>query len=203
MTQPSHDVTSARQRSRQYGRVAMIVLLLVLLAAQSGCQFLRQRLREQERLFALETARTQTQRGQCSAGLGSLDRGQAKLAIGRYAEESTHSRARCYEKLGLSELASGHRRLIDDFYTSEPMALPKADGSSIFRVATIRAGGYERPPSWLQIPQPRYSRSAQRSKIVGRVVIAFELTRNSRRGALFLLDQELGGRTDDIQSGSA
>ena len=188
MTQPRHDTSSARQRSRRCGRVAMIALLLVLLAAQSGCQSMRQRLRERERLFALETARTQTRRGQCSAGLSSLDRAQAKLEIGRYARESINARARCYEKLGLTELASAHRRLIDDFYTNEPMALPEANDSSIFRVATIRDAGYERPPSWLEIPRPRYSPSAQRSKIVGRVVIAFELTSNGRTEKIRVLE---------------
>jgi hypothetical protein len=134
-----------------------------------------QKVRERERMFALEAARNQTQRGQCGSGLDSLDRAQAKLDLGAYARESTLARARCYEKLEFSQLAKSHRTLFSDFYTIEPMAFPDADGSSVFRVQSLHSSGYQPPPSWLQIPQPRYSPYAQRSRIVGRVVIAFEL----------------------------
>lgn len=188
MTQPRHDVPNARQRARQYRRVAMIALLSSLFVAQSGCQYLSQRLREQERLSALKTAHTQTKRGQCEEGLSSLDRAQAKLEIGRYARVATIARTRCYETLGLSELARAHRRLIDDFYSVEPMALPEADGSSIFRVSKIRAAGYAQRPIWLEIPAPRYSPYAQRSKIVGRVVVAFELAEDGRTKKIRVLE---------------
>ena len=189
MIQPRHDVSNTRRPSYRCGHIVMIALLSILfVGAQSGCRLLSQSLRERERLSASETARTQTRRGQCDEGLSSLDRAQAKLAIGRYARESTTLRARCYETLGLTELARAHRRLIEDFYTDEPMALPKADGSSIFRVSTIRAAGYERPPSQLKIPHPRYSRYAKRSKIVGRVVIAFEISEDGRTKKIRVLE---------------
>jgi len=188
MTQPRHKVSNAQQRFSQCSRMAMITLLSSLFVAQSGCQNLSQWLREQERVSALKTAQTQTQRGQCDEGLRSLDRAQAKLEIGRYARVAMAARKRCYEILGLTEVARAHRRLIDDFYTREPMALPEADGSSIFRVSEIRSAGYERPPNWLGIPPPRYSPSARRSKIVGRVVIAFELAEDGRTKKIRVLE---------------
>jgi hypothetical protein len=188
MTQPRHNVPNAQQRFRRCRRTAMIALLSSLFVAQSGCQNLSQWLREQERHSAIKTAHTQTQRGQCDEGLRSLDRAQAKLEIGRYARVASAARTRCYEILGLTEVARAHRRLIDDFYTREPMALPEADGSSIFRVSKLRSAGYERPPNWLGIPPPRYSPSARRSKIVGRVVIAFELTEDGRTKKIRVLE---------------
>lgn len=153
----------------------MLGLLILFLVAQLSCSSMWQKVRERERMFALEAARNQTQRGQCGSGLDSLDRAQAKLDLGAYARESTLARARCYEKLEFSQLAKSHRTLFSDFYTIEPMAFPDADGSSVFRVQSLHSGGYQPPPSGLQIPQPRYSPYAQRSRIVGRVVIAFEL----------------------------
>jgi len=164
------------RRRRVPVRLTTLVLLLVM--GSLGCQSFWEGTRERERLFALENARTQTGRGQCQAALASLDRAQARLDLGLYSRESTIARARCYDRLGLTELATAHRRLATDFYTDEPMALPAADGSSIFRVKKIAPGSFSRPPSWLKMPPPRYSPYAQRSKIVGRVVVSFELAGN-------------------------
>ncbi len=146
------------------------------------------RVRENEREFAMEAARTQTGRGQCREALSSIDRAQARLDLGLYARESTLARARCYEKLGQDALATAHRRLLTDFYTDEPMALPEADGSSVFRVKSIPSGGFDRPPAWLKIPPPRYTPYAQRSKIVGRIVISFELAKNDRPKRIRVLE---------------
>ena len=168
------DLPSPR-RARRGGSAACVGLLALILVAQSGCSLMWKKLRERERIFALETARNQIERGRCVRGLDGLDRAQAKLDLGAYARESTAARARCYEKLELSQLASGHRRLIADFYTTEPMAFPEADGSSVFRVQSLASGGYEATPNALTIPQPRYPPYARRSRIVGRVVVAFEL----------------------------
>jgi uncharacterized protein YceK len=153
-------------------------LALALLVSLSGCASVWDRVRENERSMSVASARTEAKRGQCAEALDSLDRAQARIDLGAYARESTIARARCYEKLGLDTLAYAHRRMIDDFYTQEPMAYPAADGSSVFRVTSLPEGGFERPPSWLAFPEPRYSRYAQRSKIVGRVVVAFELASN-------------------------
>jgi len=163
------------RRTRRRGAVALLGLLILFLVAQLSCHSMWQKVRERERIFALEAADNQIQRGQCRSALDSLERAQARLDLGAYARESTLARAHCYEKLEFSQLAKSHRTLFSDFYTTEPMAFPDADGSSMFRVQSLHSGGYQRPPSWLEIPLPRYSPYAQRSRIVGRVVIAFEL----------------------------
>jgi TonB family protein len=139
-----------------------------------------QQVRESERTSAIESARDQARRGKCDAALNSLDRAQATLNIGVYARESTVTRARCYEVLDLTELAAAHRRLLADFYENDPMAIPKPDGSSVFRVANVSFDGHNRPPSGLKVEPPRYSAYARRSGIVGRVVISFDLSRDGR-----------------------
>lgn len=190
METPFEGMQPARRRRnvapRRRRALAMCLALIALGAV--GCQSMWDRVRERERLFALDTARTQTGRGQCPQALQSLDRAQARLDLGAYARESTVARARCYEKLGMTEMASAHRRLVDDFYTDEPMAYPDADGTSIFRVKQVSPGGYDRPPKWLKVPEPRYSAYARRSKIIGRVVIAFELAGNDRPRKIRVLE---------------
>jgi len=153
-------------------------LALALVISLAGCASVWDRVRESERGMSVDSARTEAKRGQCAEALDSLDRAQSRMDLGPYARESTLTRARCYEKLGLETMAYAHRRMIDDFYTQEPMAYPAADGSSVFRVSSLPEGGFERPPSWLAFPEPRYSPYARRSKIVGRVVVAFELASN-------------------------
>lgn len=169
-------------------RGLLVSCSLGLVVALLGCTTFWDQTRERERIFALENARTQTGRGQCAQALASLDRAQARLDLGLYARESTLARVRCYEKLGMNELASAHRRLAEDFYSEEPLALPEPDGSSIFRVKTVSDGGFSRPPSWLKIPAPRYSPYAQRSDIVGRVVVSFELAGNDRPRKIRILE---------------
>lgn len=166
----------------------LVGLLLFTTVASLGCQSMWDRHRENERLFSLDAARTHTQRGQCTRALGELDRAQSRIDLGGYSVESTLARVRCYEKLGMTELATAHRRLVTDFYTEEPMAYPDPDGSSIFRVRTIAKGGYDRPPSWLEIAAPRYPEAARRSKIIGRVVVAFELAGNDRPREIRVLE---------------
>jgi hypothetical protein len=147
-----------------------------------------QNVRENERAYAASQARTEIERGQWRDALGSLDRAQARLDLGSYARESTLARIRCYEGLELRTLSRSHHRLIEDFYTGEEQALPDPDGSSIFRVGDTDAADYEPPPSWLAIPSPRYSPYARRSKIVGRVVVGFELGKNGSPTRLRVLE---------------
>jgi hypothetical protein len=173
-------------RRRRLRRV--VGLILLALVASTGCRSMWNRVREQERNFAISSARTQAQRGNCAEALTSLDRAQARLDLGPYARESTLARTRCYEVLGLEELARGHRRLIADFYTNEPQALPAADGSSVFRVTGVDPSAYESPPSMLKFQQPRYSPYASRSRIVGRVVVSFQLAGNGEPTKLRVLE---------------
>lgn len=186
---PQPRLSAKRQSGAIVGRrIGLLLACTAIAASVMGCTSMWNRLRERERIGALNKGRVQTGRGQCGPGLASIDRAQARLDLGLYARESTAARTRCYEKLGMAELAAAHRRLTVDFYTNEPMAFPEADGSSIFRVETLMAERYERPPGWLKIPAPRYSPYAQRSKIVGRVVISFELASNHRPKKIRVLE---------------
>jgi hypothetical protein len=158
--------------------VTRVVGLIVLGLAAFGvlaCTGMGNRLRERERLFAVEMARTQTERGQCAEALTSLDRAQARLDLGLYARESIRARVKCYSKLGLDELARGHRRLLEDFYSVESRTLSDDGGSPVFRARDIDPALLEPVPSILRIEKPRISPSASRSRLVGRVVVAFAL----------------------------
>lgn len=179
---------SEKNMHRPLRSALAIGLLLTLAGTSVGCQSMWDRVRERERMFALDVARTHADRGQCTEAITEFDRAQSRIDLGPYSRESTAARLRCYEKLGATELASAHRRLLVDFYTDEPMAYPDADGSSIFRVKTLSELGYDRPPRWLQIPAPRYPDFARRSKIIGRVVIAFELAGNDRPRSIRVLE---------------
>lgn len=173
---------------RSRNRALFLVMIASLGAGLVGCQSLWDRHRENERMFALESARTHSGRGQCAQALPEFDRAQARIDLGAFAKESTQTRVRCYEKLGLSVVAAAHRRLIDDFYTEEPMAYPEKDGQSIFRVRRIADGGYNKPPAWLKIAAPRYTEYARRSKIIGRVVVSFEIAGNNRPKKIRVLE---------------
>ncbi len=189
MTRPRLDaLLPARCAANPAGAALLATFLLLLGIAQSGCSPMWKRVREGERLFALESARNEIRRGHCEEGLHSLDRAQAALEIGTFARESTAARSRCYEKLARPELASAHRRLLADFYATEPMAIPEPDGSSVFRAANIKPHDYDPPPAWLEIESPRYSDYARRSKLVGRVVLSFDLSKNGRPRKIRVLE---------------
>ena len=167
---------------------ALLALVAALACSALGCSTWWENVRESERGFALENARSDAKRGKCVEALDGLDRAEAIMSIDRFAIEANQIRVRCYEKLGLSELQSAHRRLLDDFYREEPMAFPAADGSSVFRVAEGAPVRFDRPPSWLSIERPRYTPYAQRSKIVGRVVVAFGLAANGQTTRIRVLE---------------
>lgn len=165
-----------------------LLLLLASVILLPGCQSFWNRVRENERTFAVEKARNTAKRGQCLEAVDALDRAEAIMAIDRFAIEAIQMRVRCYEKLGSRELEGAHRRLLDDYYRSEPMALPASDGSSVFRIRDELPIRFERPPSWLAIARPRYTPHAQRSKLVGRVVVAFGLGEKGRTNRIRILE---------------
>ena len=169
-------------------QLSVLALLFFLLVTSSACNLMWRRVSELERIYALESARREIQSGQCAAALESLDRAEAIMDIGIFAREALEARTRCYEKLGLQELAATHRRLLSDFYTKEPMAFPAEDGSSVFRVSSAAVGKYELPPGWLKVESPRYNEHARRAKIVGRVVVAFNLATNGRPRRIRVLE---------------
>lgn len=157
-------------------RIALIAILTFVSATQSGCSSMWQAVRERERAFAAESARDYALAGKCEPALQSLDRAQASLNLGPFAQESTAIRARCYKKLGLVKLASAHRRLLRDFYVKEPIPALGPDESPVLRVADVDLEDHSPSPSSLKITPPRYNNFARRSGIVGRVVIAFDLS---------------------------
>lgn len=182
-------------RSRSTARTAPFPFVLLaasfavlLVLSSAGCRSMWNKVRENERTFALENARSNAKRGRCGEALGDLDRAEAIMAIDRFAIESLQIRLRCYEKLGLMELRSAHQRLLEDYYKEEPMAFPAADGSSVFRVQSGAPTRFDRPPTWLKIARPRYTPYAQRSKLVGRVVVAFSLAPNGRTTDIHVLE---------------
>lgn len=175
------DQSADSQTRRREIRSALVLLVLLSLGlVQTGCRAMWDAQRENERIFALDNARVHSGRGQCDRALGEFDRAQARIDLGPLAREATLARARCYDKLGFAEVARAHRRLIDDFYTTEPMAYPSPNGASKFQVQGISVSDYESPPSWLEIAPPKYTPYARRSKIVGKVVVSFEIAGNQR-----------------------
>jgi TonB family protein len=163
-------------------------MALVALLPAFGCHSMWSRVRENERIFALERARADAKRGNCVKALKSLDRAEAIMAIDRFAIEAIQMRIRCYEKLGVVEPMNAHQRLLDDYYREEPMAFPAHDGSSTFRVRDATPQHFDRPPAWLAITRPRYSTYARRSKIVGRVVVTFHLAANGKTTDIRVLE---------------
>lgn len=157
----------------------MPALIAILLVGSLGCASMWDRVRERERLFALESARTYAKRGSCVEALESLDRAQARMDLGAYGREAISTRIRCYERLGRTQAARAHRRLLEDFYGASHPAHPAADGSSVFRATLSEGERFEAPPSMLKIESPSYSEYARRSKIIGRVVVAFELAKDN------------------------
>ncbi|MEZ4282227.1 MAG: TonB family protein [Myxococcota bacterium] len=176
------------RRTRQRISPLFLAVAAIGLSSAIGCGSMWERVRENERGYAVENARSDAKRGKCVEALEGLDRAQAIMSIDRFAIEANQIRIRCYEKLGLSEQQSAHRRLLDDYYRDEPMAFPAADGSSVFRVAEGAPVRFDRPPSWLLIERPRYTAYAQRSKIVGRVVVSFGLTANGQTTRIRVLE---------------
>ena len=169
-------------------RLVLGPLALVVVLTLSGCGGMWDAVRENERGFALDNARNQSKRGKCVEALEAVDRAEAIMSIDRFAIESIQIRIRCYEKLGLPELQAAHRRLLEDFYTEEPMAFPAADGSSVFRASAAVPTKIDRPPSWLKIERPRYTAYAQRSKIIGRVVLSFGLAEGGKTNQIRVLE---------------
>jgi len=173
--------TRSRRSARGPTTIGRAILgLAVLVVVCAGCAGFWEHSRERERAFAASSARSEIERGNCAKALSLLDRAQARLDLGTFARESTRARMECYRQLDLQELASGHRRLLADFYTDEPQAFPAADGSSVFRASNVDPRGFLPPPPGFELAAPRHSSAASRSKIFGRAVASFEITGGGR-----------------------
>jgi hypothetical protein len=164
--------------SKSKPRISLVtaILLGVVIGSNLGCGGMWKRVREWERTNSVSNAREYAKRGDCEKAINSLDKATARIDIGAFGKEATILRLRCYERQERWAAARAHQRLLDDFYTAEEPAYPSPDGSSVFRVKSIRNVKYENPPSAFEIAPPQYSDTARRSYIDGRVVISFELT---------------------------
>jgi len=180
--------TSFRTCSRRRLRTTLIFLLAFATVAQSGCSAMWQRVRERERLYAVQSARENALQAKCEPALNSLDRAQASLELGPFARESTLIRARCYEILGRPELARAHRRLLADFYEKEAIVGRDSDGTEVLRAADVVLEDYGPPPSSLKLKRPRYNSFARRSGLIGRVVVSFDLAGDGKPTRLRVLE---------------
>ncbi|HEB91059.1 MAG TPA: hypothetical protein ENI85_15905 [Deltaproteobacteria bacterium] len=180
---------SVRGRPGALKRFRRVLPLFLVVLGQAGClTTLWDRLREHERLLAVEAARGEAHRGQCEKALASLDRAQAKRQLGAYARESTVLRQRCYERLGQQELASAHRRLIADFFSPDADSTRHHPTGSVRRVVGVASEEFFPPPPAMEIASPRYSEYARRSGIVGRVVVSFRIGENGRTRDIRVLE---------------
>lgn len=171
-------------KSKQRITLATAILLSILIGSSLGCGGFWKRVRESERNNSVSNARTYAKRGDCEKAINSLNKATARLDIGAFGKEATTLHMRCYERQERWAAARAHQRLLDDFYTEEDPAYPRADGLSVFRVKSIRDVKYENPPSAFEIAPPLYSDTARRSYIDGRVVISFELTADGKAKAI-------------------
>jgi hypothetical protein len=163
-------------KSKHRITLSIAILLSLVIGANLGCGGFWKRVRESERNNSVSNARTYSKRGNCEKALNSLNRATARLDIGAFGKEATTLRMRCYERQERWAAARAHQRLLDDFYSDEDPAYPAADGSSVFRVKSIKNVKWENPPAAIEVAPPFYSETARRSYIDGRVVISFELS---------------------------
>jgi hypothetical protein len=168
--------------------VRLMIAVSLIASLGVGCATLWDRVRENERLTAVESARTYSKRGSCVKAIDALNRATARLDIGIFGKEATTLRTTCYERLGEPQLQYAHLRLLEDFYPDGNPALPAADGSSVFRVAEVPDVEFEKMPDALLVSPPHYSEAARRSYMTGRVVISFELTSEDTAKSIRVLE---------------
>lgn len=169
-------------------RILLSIFLVSCLLQASGCSTFWDRVRENEREFAVSSARTYARQGKCIEALDATDRASARIDIGPFAEEAIQIRIRCYERLGRINASRAHVRLLEDFYSGQNPSYPDADGRSVFRVSGIRGEDYTAPPSSIEMQPPNFPAYARRSRILGRVIVAFELDRMDRPHKIRVLE---------------
>ena len=162
--------------AKSKSRYVAAALLMALVVFGTACAPFWRQVREWERNSAAASADSYAKRGNCARTLKSLDHAEAGLAIGSYAKAATRMRMICYERMGRTEVARAHQRMLDDFYEGENPAYPTGLGDDLFRVKTVPKDPFKPPPALFKIMPPIYNDHAKRSHIVGRVVVSFKLT---------------------------
>jgi hypothetical protein len=152
-----------------------LVACVLLAALASGCTSFWASIREQERGHAAKNAEMRIARGDCRGAMRSLERAQASAELGSYATESTLTKAQCLDRIGEREQSRAHYRLLRDFYPAfrpERIAKEFGEKDESLELALGEApalGGLHA----LDLGEPRYSPSADRSQLGGPVLVRF------------------------------
>jgi outer membrane biosynthesis protein TonB len=156
--------------------VAQVFALLCVAASLAGCGRMWAGIRERDRKSAEKTSQRLAERGQCARAIASAESAQAAKELGDFAAKSTWLKARCLDALAMHEQSLAHWRLLADFYSDSPWA-EKISPSLREAIATRPSSPLVAAPSDLNVPKARYSRSAERSHLIGAVVVEFTLDR--------------------------
>ncbi|MAI80179.1 MAG: hypothetical protein CL917_14620 [Deltaproteobacteria bacterium] len=172
-------------RLRSLRSIPPLLLLLLMAISSLGCGSFWASVREGERSRAQSQANTYFKDGRCDRVLRKLDRSEAAQDIGRYGAVATYQRAVCLEKLGAKQSGWANYRMLLDFYPDDSVAslardaLPKEGASP--SISQLRAEVASLPmPSQIKIPSPRYTDTAERSGMVGDIVVTFMITGDRR-----------------------
>ena len=168
-------------------RIMAATLCAVLASGTVACTSMWESMRQSERASAAREFERLLEDGKCAEALPVLERAQADRALGAFAAKSTAQKAICLERVGRTEEALAHRRLLVDFFADSAAAqriLPEE------RERLFALGAWPRvpPPPAVEVPGPRYSRSAERSQIEGAVVVGYRLDRDARVSDIRVLE---------------
>ncbi|MEE3325864.1 MAG: hypothetical protein VX252_00845 [Myxococcota bacterium] len=157
-----------------------VILLALMLCFSVGCSSFWTSVREGERSRSVKQANTYFKDGRCGRVLNQLDRAEAAPDLGSYGAQATYQRAVCLENLGHKESARANYWMVVDFYPDSPMkslALKKLGRSGDQRSLSAIQGEVSSLPILpdIEIPSPRYSETAERSALVGDVILVFKM----------------------------
>ncbi len=148
---------------------------LLVAGLSTACAPFWSAIREQERGHAANNADMRIARGDCRGALPSLERAQASAELGTYGAASTLSKAQCLDHLGEREQSRAHYRLLRDFYPDfrpQRVAHEFAEKDASLELELGKAPALGSLPD-LDLAEPRYSASADRSHLGGAVLVRF------------------------------
>ena len=161
--------------SRATRQAPRLVAGLLVAGLLSACAPFWAAVREQEREHAAKNVEMRVARGDCRGAMPSLERAQATAELGDYGASSTLTKAQCLERLGEREQSRAHYRLLRDFYPDfrpKRIANEFGENDASLELALGQApslGGLHA----LELGKPRYSPSADRSRLGGPVLVRF------------------------------
>ena len=172
-------------RSRR--RRGAVAALVCCLASAWGCTSMWDSVRESQRRSSVRLSRELVERGQCVRAVETIERAQSSAALGRFEAESVWLRARCLSRLGLSQQALAHWRLLAESYPESPYVrrIPAETRAQLGVRTEIRAPS---SPEAFEAPRPRYERGAQQAKLVGSVWLEFEIDQEGRVAGIRVIE---------------